>query len=78
MGLWQRLKDGANKLTPLQNLRGQRVGIIGQVIGMVFAMVAMVFAGLWYWTPFLLFSVGILVLQYISVMQQIRKLEEFT
>ena len=60
-------------LSMVQQLEAKRIGAGGQVLGMLFGMVVLAWLRLWYWLPFLVFTIIILVVEFISVSQQLRQ-----
>ena len=77
MGFFRRWKVGIEQVTPLQQLVAKRNGIVGQVLGMLLAMVVIALNGLWYWLPFLFFSLVILIFDFVGTQKQVMKFMSF-
>lgn len=76
MGFFRRWKEGIEAISPLQSLRIKRFVSFFQCAGMLFAIVAVGLFGLWYWLPFLIFTLIMLVLDWLSTHQQVVRLEK--
>lgn len=78
MRKYDRWKLGMQAVTPLQQLRAKRLALWGQVFGLVFAMVIVAVKGLYYWLPFLGFTLILLAVELLSINQQVWRLEAIT
>lgn len=76
-GFFVRWRDGVLRATPLQLLVVRRWGVRGEVLGMLLAIVVIAYQGLWYWLLFLVCVLVVLIVDLVSVEQQVRKLEDF-
>lgn len=65
-------------VTPLQQLRAKRVALAGQNLGLLFALAVLIYQGLYYWVPFIVFSLFLLLTEYLGVQQQIWRVQEIT
>lgn len=73
--LFSRIKKGARDLTPLQQLRAKRVGVIGQCFGLCLGMVVLVYSGFYYWIVFLGFTFFVMLVELVGINQQVKRIE---
>lgn len=62
--------EGMKNLTPVQQLHGKMVGLIGGVIGLSLAIVMLIIKRSWGFAIFIFFVIWIQVIQYIGTRQQ--------
>jgi len=74
--LWKRIKGGAENLTPLQLINAKRIGLIGQCVGVVFGMIVLGYNGFWFFQVFLFFTLIVLLVELVSVHQQLLRMEK--
>ena len=77
MGVWRRSLVGVEAITPLQAARIKRLSQCFQVLGLVFAGVAVGLLGYWYWWPFFVFSIIVLLVDLVGTHQLVCRLESF-
>jgi hypothetical protein len=74
-GFFRQWKRGAESITPLQQLRAKRYAMLGQLAGMLLAVGYVVWRGPWYWIAFLVFTLVILLIEFLGLHQQVRQIE---
>jgi len=74
--LLHRFKKGIKEVTPLQQAKAKRFGILGQMVGILLVGGAAILQELYWWIPLIFFTIALLVIEFISVQQQFMLLEE--
>jgi len=75
-GFFKRWKEGILNLTPIQQLKGKLIGIIGGIIGLILALIVMVYRKQWGFSIFIFFIIWLQFISYISTRQQLISTKE--
>lgn len=74
MNFFQRWRQGIRDATLQQQLQAKEIGLKGQLIGFFLALAVLLTNGFWYWSPVLIFTIVLVIVDIIGVKQQLRQL----
>ncbi len=68
---FKRWKEGILNLSPVQQLKGKLIGIVGGIIGLILALITLIYRKTWGFGIFVFFIIWLQFISYISVRQQL-------
>ena len=69
-GLFKRWKKGMLDLTPVQQLKGKMIGLIGGIVGLTLALITMIIRKQWGFSIFVFFIIWIQYITYVGTRKQ--------
>ncbi len=73
---FKRWKEGILNLSPVQQLKGKLIGIVGGIIGLILALITLIYRKTWGFGIFVFFIIWLQFISYISVRQQLISTKE--
>jgi len=67
---FKKWKEGILNLSPVQQLKGKLIGLIGGIIGLILALITMLYKRIWGFSIFVFFIIWLQVISYIGTRQQ--------